>query len=117
MVKLNKIYTKTGDDGTTGLADGSRVSKDHRRVQAYGAVDEANAALGLATLHLSGAPLKAVTRIQNDLFDLGADLATPMDGNEEHALRIVASQVRSIFLSASSPHYCSARRGQNRHVG
>ncbi len=80
MVKLNKIYTRTGDDGTTGLVDGSRVAKHAVRMEAIGAVDEANSALGLAALALAGGPHAAQTaRIQNDLFDLGADLATPGD--------------------------------------
>lgn len=79
MVILNKIYTRTGDDGTTGLATGERVKKWDLRVEAYGAVDETNAAVGLARLHSAGdADLDAMlARIQNDLFDLGADLATP----------------------------------------
>lgn len=77
MVKLNRIYTRTGDDGTTGLADGSRLAKDEPRVAAYGTCDEANSALGLARLHASGDVLDMITRIQNDLFDVGADLATP----------------------------------------
>ena len=80
MVKLNKIYTRTGDDGTTGLVDGSRVAKHAVRMEAIGSVDEANSALGLAALALAGGPHAAQTaRIQNDLFDLGADLATPGD--------------------------------------
>ena len=80
MVKLNKIYTRTGDDGTTGLVDGSRVAKHAARMEAIGSVDEANSALGLAALALAGGPHAAHTaRIQNDLFDLGADLATPGD--------------------------------------
>ena len=80
MVKLNKIYTRTGDDGTTGLVDGSRLAKHAVRMEAIGAVDEANSALGLAALALAGGPHAAQTaRIQNDLFDLGADLATPGD--------------------------------------
>ncbi len=79
MVVLNKIYTRTGDDGTTGLATGERVEKWNPRVESYGAVDETNAALGLARLHCAGdRDLDAMLeRIQNDLFDLGADLATP----------------------------------------
>jgi cob(I)alamin adenosyltransferase len=91
MVKLNKIYTKTGDDGTTGLVSADRVSKTHPRIEAIGTVDELNAALGLALSHLNDKAAAAdLGRIQNDLFDLGADLATPeeMDG----ALRIVATQ-------------------------
>ncbi|MFG1350848.1 cob(I)yrinic acid a,c-diamide adenosyltransferase [Xanthobacter autotrophicus] len=97
MVKLNKIYTRTGDDGTTGLGTGARVAKYDLRVDAYGAVDEANAAIGLARLHLSGeAALDAMLmRIQNDLFDLGADLCVPPKADEAPgtALRIVPAQV------------------------
>ncbi len=96
MVKLNKIYTRTGDDGTTGLVDGSRLPKYAARMQAVGDVDEANSAIGLAVLAIGDAPEAAWLRtIQNDLFDLGADLATPIpDGPDEPwALRIVASQV------------------------
>jgi cob(I)alamin adenosyltransferase len=79
MVVLNKIYTRTGDDGTTGLATGERVKKWDLRVESYGAVDETNAAIGVARLQgASDADLDAMLgRIQNDLFDLGADLATP----------------------------------------
>ncbi len=79
MVVLNKIYTRTGDDGTTGLATGERVEKWNLRVESYGAIDETNSALGVARLHASAdAALDAMLgRIQNDLFDLGADLATP----------------------------------------
>jgi len=95
MVKLNKIYTRTGDDGTTGLVDGSRLPKHAARMEAVGAVDEANAALGLVTLALEGPRLADVTRIQNDMFDLGADLATPGDdfAPSEMVLRMVPSQV------------------------
>ena len=79
MVTLNKIYTRTGDDGDTGLATGERVPKWDLRVEAYGAVDECNSAIGVARLHSAQDPeLDAMlARIQNDLFDLGADLATP----------------------------------------
>ena len=77
MVKLNKIYTRTGDDGATGLVDGSRLPKHAPRMEAVGAVDEANSALGLALCELCGNAAEEVRRIQNDLFDLGADLATP----------------------------------------
>jgi cob(I)alamin adenosyltransferase len=98
MVKLNRIYTRTGDDGTTGLVDGSRLPKHALRMEAIGAVDEANAALGFALRKLSGEPAEQVFRIQNDLFDLGADLATPAGEGDDFApsemvLRIVASQV------------------------
>ena len=91
MVKLNRIYTRTGDDGTTGLVDGSRRSKADPRLHVVGSVDEANCAIGLARLHAAPATAAALARIQNDLFDLGADLATP--GEIPGALRIVAAQV------------------------
>ncbi len=92
MVKLNKIYTRTGDDGTTGLVDGSRVSKADPRMAAIGDVDEANSAIGVARVTLgSGTLSEMLARIQNDLFDLGADLATPE--GIEGALRIVPAQV------------------------
>ena len=97
MVVLNRIYTRTGDKGETGLVDGSRVSKDAPRVAAYGTVDEVNATLGLARLHAEGAFALALERVQNDLFDLGADLATPGFERDAEAkrppLRIVAAQV------------------------
>ena len=97
MVKLNKIYTKTGDDGTTGLVDGPRRQKDDLRVEAYGTVDEANAAIGLARLHTKDMARvdHALARVQNDLFDLGSDLATPGpdEGRGYAALRVTAGQV------------------------
>lgn len=96
MVKLNKIYTRTGDDGTTGLVRGPRRQKHDLRVEAYGTVDEANAFAGLARAAGAPAEIDAVlARIQNDLFDLGSDLATPgPDADENHpALRITAAQV------------------------
>ena len=95
MVKLNKIYTRTGDDGTTGLVDGSRLPKHAARMEAIGTVDEANSALGMAVVALAGSDCAmALTRIQNDLFDLGADLATPGTdfAPSEMVLRIVPSQ-------------------------
>jgi cob(I)alamin adenosyltransferase len=95
MVKLNKIYTRTGDDGTTGLVDGSRCPKHSARIAAMGVVDEANSAIGLAAVKMTGAPGADITRIQNDLFDLGADLATPGEDftPSDMVLRIVPSQV------------------------
>lgn len=94
MVKLDKIYTKTGDGGKTRLSTGEPVDKWHPRVAAYGTVDEVNAALGVAALHANGDLLTAIRRIQNDLFDLGADLATPDRGKklEWEPLRIVEAQ-------------------------
>jgi cob(I)alamin adenosyltransferase len=97
MVKLNKIYTRTGDDGTTGLGSGERRLKSDLRVEAYGTVDEANACIGLARLHtaVSHPEVDAVLgHIQNDLFDLGADLSVPDTGKklEYEPLRIIAAQ-------------------------
>jgi cob(I)alamin adenosyltransferase len=95
MVKLNKIYTRTGDDGTTGLVDGSRTPKDAPRMAAIGDVDELNTTLGVVAIHLGGEALARIRMIQNDLFDLGADLATPGDDFTpgEMTLRIVPAQV------------------------
>ena len=100
MVKLNKIYTRTGDDGTTGLVAGERRPKYDLRIEAYGTVDETNAVIGMARLHTSDHPdLDAMLmRIQNDCFDLGADLATPDTGEklDYEPLRIVDAQVERI---------------------
>ncbi|WP_271078895.1 cob(I)yrinic acid a,c-diamide adenosyltransferase [Aurantiacibacter sp. MUD61] len=103
MVKLNKIYTRTGDDGTTGLVDGSRLPKHALRMEAVGAVDEANSAIGHAAVLLEGDHAADVHRVQNDMFDLGADLATPLGevGGEdfepsEMVLRMVPSQAEWI---------------------
>jgi cob(I)alamin adenosyltransferase len=100
MVRLNKIYTKTGDDGTTGLAAGPRRLKSDLRVEAYGCTDEANSAIGIARLHTAGEPVvdAMLMRIQNDLFDLGADLATPETGKDlgYEPLRIVEAQVKRL---------------------
>ena len=97
MVKLTKIYTRTGDDGTTGLVDGSRTSKHSARIAAIGAVDEANSAIGVAICAIEDEGHRALlTRCQNALFDLGADLATPAEDGDfepsEMVLRIVPSQ-------------------------
>jgi cob(I)alamin adenosyltransferase len=97
MVKLTRIYTRGGDKGKTSLGDGSRVAKQSLRVEAYGTVDEANAAIGLARLHASPDVDAMLARIQNDLFDLGADLCTPEGGRRgAGALRIVAAQVKRL---------------------
>jgi cob(I)alamin adenosyltransferase len=100
MVKLNKIYTRTGDQGTTGLVDGSRIAKSAPLMTAIGDVDEANSWVGMAAVALDTASDEAamLARIQNELFDLGADLATPPDaalgfGPHEMALRIVPGQI------------------------
>ncbi|MDJ0644101.1 MAG: cob(I)yrinic acid a,c-diamide adenosyltransferase [Erythrobacter sp.] len=97
MVKLTKIYTRTGDDGTTGLVDGSRSPKHAARIASIGAVDEANSAIGLAICAIEDGGARALlTRVQNDLFDLGADLATPSDDGDftpsEMVLRVIPSQ-------------------------
>lgn len=84
MVRLTKIYTKTGDKGDTGLGDGSRVAKHDLRVEAYGTVDEANAVIGLARLHVDEELDGILARIQNDLFDVGADLCTPFEENPKY---------------------------------
>jgi len=97
MVVLNRIYTRTGDAGTTALGNGARVAKHDPRVEAYGTVDEANATLGLARLQAGGAMAAMLSAIQNDLFDLGADLCRPdpeADAAASHPpLRMVAAQV------------------------
>lgn len=97
MVRLTRIYTRGGDKGQTSLGDGSRVAKHDLRVEAYGTVDEANAALGLVRLHTAQEPEMdaLLARLQNDLFDLGADLCTPGDGHEG-ALRIQKAQVERL---------------------
>lgn len=97
MVKLNRIYTRTGDDGTTGLVDGSRCPKHSARIAAMGLVDEANSAIGLAVCALTEEEHRGLlTRVQNDLFDLGADLATPAEDADftpsQMVLRIVPGQ-------------------------
>jgi|TARA_R100001244_G_scaffold86820_4_gene66388 cob(I)alamin adenosyltransferase len=102
MVKLNKIYTRTGDDGTTGLVDGSRIAKSDSRMAAIGDVDELNSVLGVAICEIADDALVQDLRIvQNDLFDLGADLATPAKASDDFApsemvLRIVPSQVERL---------------------
>ena len=96
MVKLNKIYTRTGDGGETGLADGSRIAKEHPLSQAIGDVDEANSAIGVALLHVEGTEGRSMlSAIQNELFDLGADLATPAEDftPNEMTLRVVQEQI------------------------
>jgi cob(I)alamin adenosyltransferase len=96
LVRLNRIYTRTGDAGETGLVDGSRVSKADLRLAAIGDVDEANSAIGVALRQVTDAGLKAMlARIQNELFDLGADLATPGEDFSpgEMSLRIVQEQI------------------------
>ncbi len=97
MVQLTRIYTRGGDKGETSLGDGARVAKHDTRVAAYGTVDEANACIGLARLHTQGEADAILRRAQNDLFDLGADLATPEQENPKHPpLRITAGQVERL---------------------
>lgn len=94
MVRLTKIYTRGGDKGETSLGDGSRVAKHNLRVAAYGTVDEANAVIGIARLHVDASAGTMLARIQNDLFDLGADLCTPEASKRNAgALRVVSGQV------------------------
>jgi cob(I)alamin adenosyltransferase len=96
MVRLNKIYTRTGDAGETGLADGSRIGKDDPLAVAIGDVDEANSAIGVAMLHVADGDVGAMLqRIQNEMFDLGADLATPGEdfAPTDMTLRIVQAQI------------------------
>jgi cob(I)alamin adenosyltransferase len=98
MVVLNRIYTRTGDDGTTALGSGERRPKYDLRIAAYGTVDETNAAIGIVRLHLKDAPdLDAMLGlIQNDLFDLGADLAVPQREGKAERLRMLGSQVERL---------------------
>jgi len=99
LVKLNKIYTRTGDGGETGLVDGSRVAKSNPRMAAIGDVDEANSAIGVALLAITDEGHRAIlARIQNELFDLGADLATPGEDftPAEMTLRIVPAQIERL---------------------
>lgn len=98
MVTLNKIYTRTGDKGTTALGTGDRVAKYDLRIAAYGTVDEANSIIGVARLEADGEISEALARIQNDLFDLGADLCTPDQGKDlgYEPLRIISAQVERL---------------------
>ena len=97
MVTLSKIYTRGGDAGETSLGSGDRVKKHNVRVAAYGTTDEVNAVIGIARLHTTGDVDAMLARIQNDLFDLGADLCTPDGGNRsDGALRIVDAQVNRL---------------------
>jgi cob(I)alamin adenosyltransferase len=105
MVKLNKIYTRTGDDGTTGLGTGERRKKYDLRIAAYGTIDEVNAAVGVARLHTGqDAPKEAaaldtaLSRIQNDLFDVGADLCTPAKGKGPGGERLTVTQAQVTWL-------------------
>lgn len=108
MVKLNVIYTKTGDDGTTGLVRGPRRPKYDLRVEAYGTVDEANATIGQARLHTGSMPKidMLLSRIQNDLFDVGSDLATPgADEADPPYPSLRVRPVQTLFLEKQIDHY------------
>ncbi len=100
MVVLNKIYTRTGDDGTTALGTGERRKKYDQRISAYGTIDEVNAALGVARLHTTGdaALDAALSRIQNDLFDVGADLCTPGKGKGPGGARLSVTENQVMWL-------------------
>ena len=102
MVKLNKIYTRTGDDGTTALGTGERRKKYDLRIAAYGTIDEVNAALGIARLHTAADPSldEALSRIQNDLFDVGADLCTPGQGKGPGGARLTVTANQVTWLEA-----------------
>ena len=105
MVTLNRIYTRGGDKGLTSLGDGSRVNKDDKRVQAIGDVDELNTILGLARLHVTSDLKHLMTRLQHDLFDIGADLCMPHDHRSKPTLRIQESHI--IGLEKEIDHYNS----------
>jgi cob(I)alamin adenosyltransferase len=97
MVRLTRIYTRTGDDGSTALGDGTRLSKHHVRIAAYGTVDETSSVLGLACAHgLDSAHAATVQAIQNDLFDVGADLCIPVEPGERKALRVTPAYVTKL---------------------
>ncbi len=127
MVRLTRIYTRGGDGGETSLGDGSRVAKQALRVEAYGTVDEANAAIGLARLHTAGEADAMLARIQNDLFDLGADLCDPgsrAPGRRRAAHRRVPGRRGSSARSTRSmprwrrsiPSCCRAARRRRRPI-
>lgn len=114
MVRLSQIYTKTGDDGTTGLGDGARVRKDHLRVEAYGTVDEANASIGLCVLAAAAhaadrttasAIQSLLTTIQNDLFDVGADLCCPLDPAAPPDARLRVTEPQTLRMEAAIDEY------------
>lgn len=107
MIKINRIYTRTGDDGTTGLVRGPRRAKDDLRIEAFGTVDEANSVIGMARLHSTSMPKidSLLARIQNDLFDVGSDLATPGEDKnpDQPSLRVTAGQ--TLWLEQEIDHF------------
>jgi len=98
LIKLNKIYTKTGDGGDTALGDGERVLKDSLRVSAYGNVDELNASIGIITLYANTELKRKLKNIQNDLFDIGADLCVPISEKNKDRLRLSTNQIETLEL-------------------
>jgi len=110
MVKLNRIYTKTGDDGTTGLVRGPRRRKDDLRVEAFGTVDEANSCIGVARLSTSSMPKidSLLARVQNDLFDLGSDLATPGEDDPKAAPSLRVKPAQTEWLESQIDHFNEA---------
>ena len=98
MIKLNKIYTKTGDGGDTALGDGERVLKDSLRVSAYGNVDELNASIGIIRLDANTEFKRKLKNIQNDLFDIGADLCVPISEKNKDRLRLSTNQIETLEL-------------------
>ncbi len=98
MIKLNRIYTKTGDGGDTALGDGERVLKDSLRVSAYGNVDELNASIGVITLYANKELKRKLKNIQNDLFDIGADLCVPISEKNKDRLRLSKNQIETLEL-------------------
>jgi len=98
LIKLNKIYTKTGDSGDTALGDGERVLKDSLRVSAYGNVDELNASIGIITLYANTELKRKLKNIQNDLFDIGADLCVPISEKNKDRLRLSTNQIETLEL-------------------
>ena len=98
MIKLNRIYTKTGDGGDTALGDGERVLKDSLRVSAYGNVDELNASIGIITLYANTELKRKLRNIQNDLFDIGADLCVPISEKNKDRLRLSTNQINTLEL-------------------
>ena len=108
MVKLNKIYTKTGDKGKTSLVSGKRVSKDNIRIRAYGTIDELNSILGVVKHHISKKLIKIVSEIQNDLFDLGADLCWPLESVVEGVSRLSVTDGQVAYLEQKIDKYNQA---------